>query len=148
MPRDPDLVYIPVVLLDYRRLSPRDRDPLMLLIALAHNSARCDYDEHALAQKLGITTRTLRKRITRLVELGYVVNHKLWVELHDDLVLTQDSLLMADLLPLADEDFARLQLADDPDEFLKEHTKQFAGKKLFLDLPRALVEGRPRPKRS
>jgi hypothetical protein len=90
-----------------------------------------------------VTTRTARKGLARLEGFSYLVNHKDWVELHDDLVLTQDSLLIADLPPLSDEPFARLQLADDPDEFLKEYT----GKKLFLDLPRALVEGHPCPKR-
>jgi hypothetical protein len=62
--------------------------------------------------------------------------------------MCEDDLLIRELPPLSDEQFARLQLADDPELFLKEHAKQFAGKKLFLDLPRALVEGRPRPKRS
>jgi hypothetical protein len=81
----------------------------MYLIALADNSARCDYDELALAQKLGVTTRTLRKRLALLEELGYLINRKDWVEMHDDLVLTDDSLLNADLLPLSDEQFARLQ---------------------------------------
>ena len=66
-----------------------------------------------------------------------------WVELHDDLVLTDDSLLMADLPPLSDEEFAQLQLADDPGEFLKE----YAGRKLFVDLPSALIERHPHPKR-
>jgi hypothetical protein len=148
MPRDPELVYIPASLLDDRRLSARDRDSLMRLIALAHNSAQCDYDERALAQKLGVTTRTLRKRLARLESFGYIVHHKLWVEMHADLVLTDDCLLIADLPPLSDEEFARLQLADDPDLLLKEHAKQFAGKRLFFDLPRALIEGRPRPERS
>jgi hypothetical protein len=115
----------------------------MLLIALADNSACCDYDEHALAHRLGVTTRTARNWLARLESFGYRINHKDWVELHDDLVLTQDSLLIADLPPLSDEQFARLQLADDPDEFLKD----YAGQKLFLDLPRALVEGHPCSKR-
>jgi hypothetical protein len=144
MPRHPHLVYIPVSLLDDRRLAARDRDTLMYLIALADNSVRCNYDEETLAQKLGVTTKTIRKWLARLEGFGYVVNHKLWVELYDDLVLTDDSLLMADLPPLSDEEFAQLQLADDPDEFLKD----YAGRKLFLDLPRALIEGHPRPKRS
>src|SRR5512135_2192142 len=60
------------------------------------HAARCDYDEHVLTQKLGVTTRTVRKRLAHLEELGYVVNHKDRIELHDDLVLTDDSLLMAD----------------------------------------------------
>jgi hypothetical protein len=143
MPRDPHMVSIPIVLLDDRRLSPRDLATLMLLIALADNSARCDYDEGALAHRLGVTTRTARKWIARLEGFGYIINHKHWVELYHDLVLTDDSLLMADLPPLSDEQFARLQEADDPDEFLKD----YAGRKLFLDLPRALIEGHPRPKR-
>jgi hypothetical protein len=46
---------------------------------------------------------------------------------------------------LSDEPFARLQLADDPDEFLTGHAEEYAGKKLFLDLPRALIEGHPAP---
>jgi hypothetical protein len=144
MPRDPHMVSIPLSLLDDQRLSARDLATLMHLIALADNSARCDYDEDTLAHLLGVTTRTVRKWLARLEGFGYLINHKDWVELHDDLVLTQDSLLIADLPPLSDEQFARLQEADDPNEFLKE----YAGKKLFLDLPRALVEGRPRPKRS
>jgi Helix-turn-helix domain len=143
MPRDPHMVYIPISLLDDRRLSARDLATLMLLIALADNSPRCDYDEHTLAHRLGVTTRTVRKWLARLEGFGYLLNHKDWVELHDDLVLTQDSLLMADLPPLSDEEFTRLQEADDPDEFLKD----YAGRKLFVDLPRALIEGHPRPKR-
>jgi hypothetical protein len=144
MPRDPHMVYIPISLLDDRRLSARDQATLMHLIARADNSPRCDYDEHTLAHLLGVTTRTVRKWLARLEGFGYLINHKDWVELHDNLVLTDDSLLMADLPPLSDEQFARLQLANDPDEFLKD----YAGRKLFLDLPRALVAGRPRPKRS
>jgi hypothetical protein len=144
MPRDPHMVYIPISLLDDRRLSPRDLATLMHLIALADNSAHCDYDEHALAHLLRVTTRTARNWLARLEGFGYLINHKDWVELHEDLILTDDSLLMADLPPLADEEFARLQLADDPGEFLKD----YAGKKLFLNLPRALVEGHPRPERS
>ena len=143
MPCDPHMVSIPVSLLNDRRLSARDQATLMHLIELADNSARCDYDEHTLAHLLGVTTRTARKWLARLEGFGYLINHKDWVELHDDLVLTDDSLLMADLPPLSDEQFARLQLADDPDEFLKE----YAGRKLFVDLPRALIEGHPHPKR-
>jgi hypothetical protein len=91
-----------------------------------------------------VTTRTARKWLARLRGFGYLINHKQWVELHDDLVLTDDSLLMADLPPLSDEQFARLQLGDDPDELLTE----YAGRKLFLDLPRALIAGPLHPKRS
>jgi hypothetical protein len=148
MPRDPHMVYIPISLLDDRRLSARDLATLMHLIALADNSPRCDYDEDTLAHLLGVTTRTARKWLARLEGFGYLINHKDWVGLHDDLVLTQDSLLIADLPPLPDQQFARLQLADDPDEFLTGHAEEYAGKKLFLDLPRALIEGHPRPDRS
>ena len=144
MPRDPHMVSIPVSLLDDRRLSARDQATLMHLIELANNSARCDYDEHTLAHLLGVTTRTARKWLARLEGFGYITNHKDWVELHDDLVLTDDSLLMADLPPLSDEEFARLQLANDPSEFLKE----YAGRKLFVDMPRAIIERHPHPKRS
>jgi hypothetical protein len=143
MPRDPDLVYIPVVLLDDRRLSARDQATLMLLIALADNPARCDYDEDALAHLLGVTIRTTRKWLARLKDFGYIINHKDWVELHDDLILTQDSLLMADLPPLSDEQFARLQLADDPDEFLK----QYATVRRGARPQEALSRPAPRPHR-
>src|SRR3954447_8489703 len=121
MRRDPDFVSIPASLVDDRRIGERDRATLMHLIALADNSARCDLDEHALARELGVTTRTLRKRLARLGGLGYVVNHRGWVEMSDDLVLDDDCVFMADLPPLSDEEFARLQEADDPDEFLKRH---------------------------
>lgn len=143
MPRDPHMVSIPVSLLNDRRLSARGWATLMHLIALADNSARCNYDEHALAHLLGVTIRTARKWLARLEGFGYIINHKDWVELHDDLVFTDDSLLMADL-PLSDEEFARLQLGNDPDEFLKE----YAGRKLFIDLPRTLIVGHPHPTRS
>src|SRR4051812_49388251 len=119
MKHDPDLVYIPATLIDDRRIDHRDRAALMHLIALADNSARCDHDEHALARELGVTVRTLRKRLARLEELGYVVNHRSWVEMSDDLVLDDGCAFMADLPPLTDEEFAQLQAADDPDDFLK-----------------------------
>jgi hypothetical protein len=144
MPRNPHMVSIPVSLLNDRRLSARDQATLMHLIALANNSPRCDYDQHALAHRLGVTTRTARKWLARLESFGYLINHKEWVELHDDLVLTDDSLHMVDLPPLSDEQFARLQLGDNPDELLKEYT----GRKLFVDLPRTVIEGHPHPKRS
>ena len=144
MPRNPHMVSIPVFLLDDRRLSARDQATPMHLIELADNSARCDYDEHALAHLLGVTTRTARKWLARLEGFGYITNHKNWVELHDDLVLTDDSLLMADLPPLFDEEFAQLQLANDPGKFLKE----YASRKLFVDLPCAIIERHPHPKRS
>jgi hypothetical protein len=137
------MVSIPVSLLNDRRVSARDWATLLHLIALADNSARCNYDEHALAHLLGVTIRTTRKWLARLEGFGYIINHKDWVELHDDLVFTDDSLLMADL-PLSDEEFARLQLGDDPDEFLKE----YAGRELFIDLPHTVIEGHPHPKRS
>src|SRR4051794_34152746 len=105
---DPDLVYIPATVIDDRRIDHRDRATLMHLIALADNSARCDLDEHALAQELGVTTRTLRKRLDRLEDLGYVVNHRSWVAMSDDLVLDDDCSCMADLPPLSDEQFAQL----------------------------------------
>src|SRR4051812_30084863 len=145
MKRDPDLVYIPATVIDDRRLGHRDRAALMHLIALADNSARCDLDEHALAHELGITTRTLRKRLARLEELSYVINHRSWVEMSDDLVLADDCISMADLPPLSDDEFARLQVADDPDEFLNRHAGDLGGKRLFVDLPRALVTARPTP---
>src|SRR3954451_2995367 len=121
MKHDPDLVYIPATLIDDRRIGHRDRAALMHLIALADNTARCDRDEHALAREMGITVRTLRKRLARLEELGYVVNHRSWVEMSDDLVLDDDCIFMADLPPLTDEEFARLQEAEDPIEFFKRH---------------------------
>jgi hypothetical protein len=148
MRRDPDLVYIPATLIDDRRIGDRDRATLMHLIALADNSARCDHDEQALARALGITIRTLRKRLARLEELGYVVNHRSWVEMSDALVLADDCVFVADLPPLSDEEFARLQEADDLDEFLKKHAGDLAGKRLFVDLPRALVTARPAPRRT
>src|SRR3954454_1049314 len=148
MRRDPDLVYIPAALIDDRRIGHRDRATLMHLIALADSSARCEHDEQALVRELGVTIRTLRKRIARLEELGYVVNHRSWVEMSDDLVLDDDCVFMADLPPLSDEEFARLQEADDPDVFLVQHAGAYAGKGLFIDLPRALVTARPAPRRS
>jgi hypothetical protein len=66
----------------------------------------------------------------------------------DALVLADDRVLMADLPPLSDEEFARLQEADDPDEFLRQHAGDLAGKRLFVDLPRALVTARPVPRRA
>jgi DNA-binding transcriptional MocR family regulator len=119
----------------------------MHLIALADNSARYDYDEETLAQKLDVTTKTARKRLAHLEELGYIFLRDGGIELHADLVMGADDLLVRELSPLSDEEFARLQQADDPDKFLKEHTKQYTGKKLFVDLPRALIEGHPCPKR-
>src|SRR4051812_16654108 len=148
MKRDPDLVYIPATVIDDRRLDHRNRAALMHLIALADNTARCDLDEHALAHELGITIRTLRKRLARLEELGYVVNHRSWVEMSDDLVLDDDCVLMVDLPLLSDDEFAQLQEADDPDEFLKQHAGDLGGKRLFVDLPRALVTSRPAPRRA
>src|SRR4051812_47571572 len=97
MRRHRDLVYIPATLIDDRRLEYRDRAALMHLIALADNAARCDLDEHALACELGVTIRMLRKRLARLEELGYVVNHRSWVEMSDDLVLDDDCIFMAEL---------------------------------------------------
>jgi hypothetical protein len=148
MRRDPDLVYIPATLIDDRRLGDRDRATLMHLIALADNSARCDYDEHALARALGVTIRTLRRRLDLLEDLGYVVNHRSWVEMSDALVLTDDCVLMSDLPPLSDDEFARLQETGDPDEFFKEHAGEFAGKRLLIDLPRALVTARSTRRRT
>ena len=148
MRRDPDLVSIPATLIDDRRLGNGERATLMHLIALADSTARCDRDEHALARALGITIRTLRKRLARLEELGYVVNHRSWVEMSDDLVLDDDCIFMADLPPLSDDEFARLQEADDPDEFLKRHVGDLGGKRLFIDLPRAVVTARPAPRRA
>jgi hypothetical protein len=145
---DPDLVYIPAALIDDRRLGDRDRATLMHLIALADNSKRCDHDEHALARALGVTVRTVRQRLARLEALDYVINHRSWVAMSDALVLSDDCVLMADLPPLSDEEFARLQEADDPDQFLKEHTQDLAGKRLFIDLPRALVTARSNPRRA
>jgi hypothetical protein len=66
----------------------------------------------------------------------------------DALVLSDDCVLMIDLPPLSDEEFARLQEANDPDQFLQQHAKEFAGKRLFVDLPRALVTARSAPRRS
>jgi hypothetical protein len=148
MRRHPDLVYIPATLIDDRRIGDRDRANLMHLIALADTTARCDHDEHALARELGITTRTLRKRLARLEDLGYVVNHRSWVEMSDDLVLADDCVFMADLPPLSDDEFAQLQEADDPDEFLKQHAGDLAGRRLFVDLPRTVVTARPAPRRA
>src|SRR4051794_18981085 len=148
MTRDPDIVYIPAALIDDRRIGHRDRATLMHLIALADNTARCNHDEHALARELGVTIRTLRKRLARLEELGYVINHPSRVEMSDALVLADNCVLMADLPPLSDEEFARLQEADDPDEFLKQHAGDLGGKRLFNDLPRALVTARPAPRRA
>ena len=59
-----------------------------------------------LARELGVTIRTLRKRLAHLEEMGYVVDHRSWVEMHEDLVLTADCVLMTDLPPLSDEEFA------------------------------------------
>src|SRR4051794_12592202 len=148
MSRAPDIVYTPAALIDDRRIGHRDRATLMHLIALADNTARCDLDEQALARELGVTIRTLRKRLARLEELGYVVNHRSWVEMNHALVLDDDCVFMADLPPLTDEEFARLQEADDPDEFLKRHAGDLGGKRLFIDLPRALVTARPVPRRA
>jgi hypothetical protein len=145
---DPDLVYIPAALIDDRRISHHDRATLMHLIALADHTARCDLDDHALAREMGITVRTLRKRLARLEELTYVVNHRSWVEMSDALVLDDDCIFMADLPPLTDEEFAQLQEADDPDEFLRRHAGDLAGKRLFIDLPRAVVSARPAPRRA
>jgi hypothetical protein len=147
MPRDPHMVSIPISLLDDRRLSARDLATLMLLIALADNSARYDYDEETLAQKTGRDHQDRRKRLARLEELGYIFLRDGGIELHADLVIGEDDLLVRELPSLSDEEFARLQQADDPDKFLKEHTKQYTGKKLFVDLPRVLIEGHPGPKR-
>src|SRR4051794_1292995 len=144
MRRHPDLVYIPAALIDDRRIGDRDRATLMHLIALADNSARCDLDEQALARELGVTIRTARKRLARLEDLGYIVNHRSWVEMSAALVLADDCVLMADLPPLSDEEFARLQEADDPDEFLERHAGDLAGRRLFVDLPRAIVTARPK----
>src|SRR3954469_4010886 len=108
MRRDPDIVYIPATVIDDRRIGHRDRTNLMHLIALADNSARCDHDEQALARELGVTIRTLRKRLARLQDLGYVTNHRSWVEMGDDLILDDDCVFMADLPPLSDEEFAQL----------------------------------------
>src|SRR4051812_48037662 len=148
MKHDPDLVYIPATLIDDRRIDHRDRAALMHLIALADNSARCDHDEHALARELGVTTKTLRKRLARLEEWGYVVNHRSWVEMSDDLILDDDCVFMADLPPLSDEEFAQLQEADDPDEFFRRHAGDLAGRRLFVDLPRAVATAKPTPRRS
>jgi hypothetical protein len=148
MRRHPELVYIPATVIDDRRLDHRDRAALMHLIALADNTARCDFDEHALAHELGITTGTLRKRLARLEERGYVVNHRSWVEMSEILVLDDDCVFMVDLPPLSDDEFAQLQEADDPDEFLKQHAGDLGGKRLFVDLPRALVIARPAPRRA
>jgi hypothetical protein len=148
MRRDPDLVYIPATLIDDRRLGDRDRANLMHLIALADNTARCDYDEGALARELGVTIRTVRKRLARLEELGYVINRRSWVEMSDALVLADDCAFMADLPPLSDEEFAQLQEADDTEEFLKRHAGDLRGKRLFVDLPRAVVTARPVPRRA
>jgi hypothetical protein len=104
MRRHPDLVYIPATLIDDRRIGHRDRATLMHLIALADNTARCDLDEHALAREMGITVRTLRKRLARLEELAYVANHRSWVEMNDALVLADDCAFMADLPPLSDDE--------------------------------------------
>src|SRR3954471_1238611 len=131
----PDIVYIPAALIDDRRIGHRDRATLMHLIALADNTPRCDLDEHAIAREIGITVRTLRRRLARLEELGYVVNHRSWVEMNDDLVLADDCAFMADLPPLSDDEFAQLQEADDPDDFLKRHAGDLAGKRPFVDLP-------------
>src|SRR3954470_10642707 len=138
MRRHPDIVYIPAALIDDRRIDHRDRATLMHLITLADNTARCDHDEHAIAREMGVTIRTLRKRLARLEELGYVVNHRNWVAMSDDLVLADDCVFIADLPPLTDEVFARLQEADDPDEFLKRHAGNLAGKRLFVDMPRGV----------
>src|SRR4051794_22028454 len=105
MSPDPELVYIPAALIDDRRVGHRDRATLMHLIALADNSARCDHDEQALARELGVTIRTLRRRLARLEVLGYVVNHPSWVEMSDALILGDDCAFMADLPPLSDEEF-------------------------------------------
>src|SRR3954452_1171325 len=121
MRRHPDIVYIPATVIDDRRIGHSDRATLMHLIALADNTARCDLDEQALARELGVTTRTLRRRLARLEDLGYVVNHRSWVEMGDALVLNDDCVFMVDLPPLSDEEFAQLQQADDPDESLKQH---------------------------
>src|SRR3954454_15769912 len=145
MRRDPDLVYIPAALIDDRRIGHRDRATLMHLIALPENTARCNLDEHALARELDVTTRTLRKRLARLEELEYVVNHRGWVEMSDDLVLADDCVFIAELPPLSDEEFARLQEAEDPNEFFKAHAGDLAGKRLFVDLPRALIAAGPAP---
>jgi hypothetical protein len=90
--------------------------------------------------------RTLRKRLARLEELGYVVDHGSWVEMHEGLVLADDCVLMTDLPPLSDEEFARLQEADDPEEFIRQHAGDLAGKRLFVDLPLSLVTARPAPR--
>jgi hypothetical protein len=148
MRRDPDLVYIPAALIDDRRIGHRDRATLMHLIALADNTARCEHDEQALGRELGVTIRTLRRQLAHLEELGFVVNHRDWVEMSDALVLADDCVLLADLPPLSDEEFAQLQEADDPDEFLKQHAGDLAGRRLFVDLPRAIVTARPVPRRA
>jgi hypothetical protein len=119
----------------------------MHLIALAENSRRCDHDEHALARERGVTIRTLRERLARLEDLGYVVNHRGWVAMSDALFPADDCVLVTDLPPLSDEEFARLQQADDPDEFLWRHAEGLAGRRLFLDLPRSLATARPAPGR-
>src|SRR3954470_22960203 len=139
MRRHPDIVYIPAALIDDRRIDHRDRATLMHLITLADNTARCDHDEHAIAREMGVTIRTLRKRLARLEELGYVVNHRSWVQMSDDLILDDDCIFKADLPPLTDDEFAQLQEADDPDEFLKQHAGDLEGRRLFVDLPRAVV---------
>jgi hypothetical protein len=64
------------------------------------------------------------------------------------LALDDDCVFMTDLPPLSDEEFAELQEADDPDEFLRRHAEDLAGKRLFVDLPRAVVTARPAPRRS
>src|SRR3954447_17233941 len=94
MRRKPDLVYIPATLVDDRRLGDRDRATLIHLIALADNTARSGHDEQALAYELGVRIHTLRQRLVRLEDLGYVVNHKGWVEMSNALVLTDDCTLM------------------------------------------------------
>ena len=143
MPTDPDMVYVPVALDRDRRLTLRDRDTLLHLLARADQDAHCDLGLVDLARVLGVTTRTARRRLARLQELGYLVAHDDGIELHRDLVMGDDAILMSDLPPLSDEQFARLQEADDPEAF----DLVPPGRRLFVELPRALVEGRPYPGR-
>jgi hypothetical protein len=87
------LVYIPMLVVEDPTIPNGDKETIYRLLTLANHTDRCDIDAAGLAGLLGVTPRTMKKRLSRLEERGFITVHDGWVEIDSDLIPNDESVI-------------------------------------------------------
>jgi hypothetical protein len=93
------VVYIPLFVAEDPTIPNGDKETIIRLLSLADRRDRYDIDAAELARILGVTPRTMKKRLARLEERDFLTVHDGWIEIHPDLIPDEDSIIYGPPLP-------------------------------------------------